>query len=195
MLNLLTSFQSYLEFSVSFCKSNSFFLVIIVIIFQMTNYPSLTFKFYIDASKNDVNDCSSSKNSEKNEQDPSFIIRFSTSNETDELGKNGANRQILIFRNKARFMRSSLLELSNLDVDDKHTIVSSVNSFRNNISLSMPVNSGINFKGVLPFNGSKYVEFSSVGLCSVDCDRGWIRDSYKQAIIILLFFMKKFSFL
>uniref|UniRef100_A0A915P0C0 Polycomb protein VEFS-Box domain-containing protein n=2 Tax=Meloidogyne TaxID=189290 RepID=A0A915P0C0_9BILA len=132
----------------------------------MTNYPSLTFKFYIDASKNDVNDCSSSKNSEKNEQDPSFIIRFSTSNETDELGKNGANRQILIFRNKARFMRSSLLELSNLDVDDKHTIVSSVNSFRNNISLSMPVNSGINFKGVLPFNGSKYVEFSSVGLCS-----------------------------
>uniref|UniRef100_A0A915NEQ4 Polycomb protein VEFS-Box domain-containing protein n=1 Tax=Meloidogyne javanica TaxID=6303 RepID=A0A915NEQ4_MELJA len=59
-------------------------------------------------------------------------------------------------RNKARFMRSSLLELSNLDVDDKHTIVSSVNSVRDNITASMPVNSGINFKGVLPFNGSKY---------------------------------------
>jgi len=67
----------------------------------MTNYPSLTFKFYVDA-KNDVNDCSSSKNSEKSEQDPSFIIRFSTSNETNELGKNGANRQILIFRFKLK---------------------------------------------------------------------------------------------
>ncbi|CAK5126028.1 unnamed protein product [Meloidogyne enterolobii] len=88
-------------------------------------------------------------------------------------------------------MRSSFLELSNLDVDDKRTIVSSVNSIKDNITVSMPVNSGINFKGVLPFNGSKYVEFSSVGLCSVDCDRGWIRDSYKQAIIILLFFMEK----
>nr|CAD2185656.1 unnamed protein product [Meloidogyne enterolobii] len=154
----------------------------------MTNYPSLTFKFYVDA-KNDANDCSSNKNSEKRVQDPSFIIRFSTSNETNELGKNGAN--ILIFRNKARFMRSSFLELSNLDVDDKHTIVSSVNSVRDNITVSMPVNSGINFKGVLPFNGSKYVEFSSVGLCSVDCDGGWIRDSYKQAIIILLFFYEK----
>ena len=67
----------------------------------MTNYPSLTFKFYI-YDKNDVNDCSSSRNSEKGEQDPSFIIRFSTSNETNELGKNGANRQILIFRFKLK---------------------------------------------------------------------------------------------
>jgi len=40
-------------------------------------------------------------------------------------------------------MRSSLLELSNLDVDDKHTIVSSVNYVRDNITASMPVNSGI----------------------------------------------------
>ncbi|CAK5124339.1 unnamed protein product [Meloidogyne enterolobii] len=169
-----------------------FFLVIILIIFQMTNYPSLTFKFYVDA-KNDANDCSSNKNSEKRVQDPSFIIRFSTSNETNELGKNGAN--ILIFRNKARFMRSSFLELSNLDVDDKHTIVSSVNSLRDKISVFMPVNSGINFKGVLPFNGSKYVEFSSVGLCSVDCDRGWIRDSYKQAIIYYSIIFYEFFFI
>ncbi|CAK5126035.1 unnamed protein product [Meloidogyne enterolobii] len=68
----------------------------------VTNYPSLTFKFYVDA-KNDANDCSSNKNSEKRVQDPSFIIRFSTSNETNELGKNGANRQILIFRFKLKF--------------------------------------------------------------------------------------------